>query len=254
MGQNNGKPKKNSSRIYLLGSIFIKPEITGEILNQIDSKDFYSQKNQNIMQAIQNIYEAKRQIDEVTIIDELKRMNVFEASGGIEYLYEIINSVPNVANLEAYIEIIHQKKLERYLLEVVRKISDDILDGNMEFSELLVKSEQQLMDVINRQRIEDMKRLDLLTEEVIDIIEANKNKEGNLVGLDTGYQDLNTLTAGFKPGELIILAARPSIGKSTLALNFAANVCRTEKSVALFSLLINFHYILINHQQLIYEI
>ena len=81
-----------------------------------------------------------------------------------------------------------------------------------------------------------MKRLDLLTEEVIDIIEANKNKEGNLVGLDTGYQDLNTLTAGFKPGELIILAARPSIGKSTLALNFAANVCRTEKSVALFSL------------------
>ena len=130
-------PQALEAEIYLLGSIFIKPEITGEILNQIDSKDFYSQKNQNIMQAIQNIYEAKRQIDEVTIIDELKRMNVFEASGGIEYLYEIINSVPNVANLEAYIEIIHQKKLERYLLEVVRKISDDILDGNMEFSELL---------------------------------------------------------------------------------------------------------------------
>ena len=92
------------------------------------------------------------------------------------------------------------------------------------------------MDVINGQRVSDFKRIDLLTDGVIEIIEENKNKEGNLVGLDTGYPDLNNLTSGFKKNELIILAARPSIGKSTLALNFAANVCRNKKHVALFSL------------------
>ncbi len=229
-------PNAVEAESYLLGCMLIEPNIVDEVLNQLDHQDFYSKPNQNIMKAIENVYESRHSIDQVMIIDELKRMNVFEATGGLDYIYDIINSVPVVANIEAYIELIHQKRLERYLLEVVRKISDNILDGNMEFSDLLVQSEQQLMDVVNRQRVEDMRRLDLLTDEVIDIIEENKTKEGNLVGLDTGFQDLNTLTAGFKPGELIILAARPSIGKSTLALNFAANVCRAGKSVALFSL------------------
>ena len=79
-------------------------------------------------------------------------------------------------------------------------------------------------------------RVDLLTDSVIDIIEENRNKDGNLVGIDTGFPDLNNMTSGFKKNELIILAARPSIGKSTLALNFAANACRNKKHVALFSL------------------
>jgi hypothetical protein len=100
---------------------------------------------------------------------------------------------------------LHEKTLERQLLEVCNKISADILKGDDNISELIVKSEKQIMDVINGQRVSDFKRIDLLTDSVIDIIEENKNKEGNLVGIDTGYPDLNLITSGFKKNELIML-------------------------------------------------
>ena len=139
-------------------------------------------------------------------------------------------------NTKIHLPTDNEKSLERKLLEVVNKIGADILKGDDHINDLIVKSEKQIMDVINGQKVSDFKRIDLLTDSVIEIIEENKNKEGNLVGLDTGYPDLNNLTSGFKKNELIILAARPSIGKSTLALNFAANACKNKKHVAMFSL------------------
>lgn len=229
-------PYSEEAERYILGCMMLDPSIVEQILTEITSDDFHIKANKNVMIAIESLAKNNQEVEQLNIFNELKRLNTLEATGGIDYLYSLLESVPSIANIEVYLNILHEKTLERKLLEVVNKIGDDIIKGDENLSDLLVNSEKRIMDVINRQRVSDFKRIDLLTDSVIDIIEENKNKEGNLVGLDTGYPDLNQLTYGFKKNELIILAARPSVGKSTLALNFAANACKNKKHVALFSL------------------
>lgn len=229
-------PYSEEAERYILGCMMLDSSIVDQILTEISSEDFHNRANKNVMLAIETIAKNEQEVDQLTVLNELERANTLEATGGIDYLYSLVESIPSVANIDVYLSVLHEKTLERKLLETVNTIADDILKGDDNINDLLVKSEKNIMDVINGQRVSDFKRIDLLTDGVIDIIEENKNKEGNLVGLDTGYPELNSLTSGFKKNELIILAARPSIGKSTLALNFAANVCKNKKHVALFSL------------------
>lgn len=229
-------PYSEEAERYILGCMLIDPTLVDQVLTELTSDDFYIRANKNVMTAIETLSKLGNPIDQLTVYNELQRTNVLDATGGIDYLYGLLESIPSVANVEVYLNILHEKSLERKLLEVVNKIGSDILKGDDNINDLIVKSEKQIMDVINGQRVSDFKRIDLLTDSVIDIIEENKNKDGNLVGLDTGYPDLNNLTSGFKKNELIILAARPAIGKSTLALNFAANACKNKKHVAYFSL------------------
>ena len=229
-------PYSEEAERYILGCMMLDPSIVDQVLTEITSNDFHVRANKNVMIAIETLVKNNEVVDQLTVYNELQRANTLEATGGIDYLYSLLDSVPSIANIEVYLNILHEKSLERKLLEVVNKIGADILKGDDHINDLIVKSEKQIMDVINGQKVSDFKRIDLLTDSVIEIIEENKNKEGNLVGLDTGYPDLNNLTSGFKKNELIILAARPSIGKSTLALNFAANACKNKKHVAMFSL------------------
>ena len=236
MNESKKFPYSEEAERYILGCMMLDPSIVDQVLTEISSNDFHARANKNVMTAIETLVRNGEVVDQLTVYNELQRVNRLEATGGIDYLYNLLDSVPSIANIEVYINILHEKTLERKLLEVVNNISVDILKGDDHINDLIVKSEKQIMDVINGQKVSDFKRIDLLTDSVIDIIEENKNKEGNIVGLDTGYPDLNNLTSGFKKNELIILAARPSVGKSTLALNFAANACRNKKHVALFSL------------------
>lgn len=229
-------PYSEEAEKYILGCMMLDSSIVDQILTEITSNDFHVKANKNVMIAIETLSKNNVQIDQLTVYNELIRSNTLEATGGIEYLYGLVESIPSIANIDVYLNILHEKTLERRLLEVCNKISADILKGDDNINDLIIKSEKEIMDVINGQRVSDFKRIDLLTDDVIEIIEENKKKEGNLVGIDTGYPDLNNLTSGFKKNELIILAARPSIGKSTLALNFAANACKNKKHVALFSL------------------
>lgn len=229
-------PYSDEAEKYILGCMLIDPSIVDQTISEISSDDFYRRSNKNVMIAIESIVENKKVIDYTTVLEELKRLNLLEATGGIDYLYSLMESVPTVANIEAYLSILHDKSLERKLYEVVNKIADNILKGDENLTDLLANADKDFSAVVNSQKVSDFKRIDLLTDDVISIIEENKNKDGNLVGIDTGFADLNKMISGFKKNELIILAARPSIGKSTLALNFAATACKNKKHVALFSL------------------
>lgn len=229
-------PYSEEAERYILGCMLLDPTLVDQVLTEITCDDFHVKANKNVMIAIETLAKQGSPIDQLTILNELKRTNVLDSTGGIDYLYGLLESIPSIANVEVYLNILHEKSLERKLLEAVNNIGNDILKGDDNINDLITKSEKQIMDVINGQKVSDFKRIDLLTDSVIEIIEENKKKEGNLVGLDTGYPELNALTSGFKKNELIILAARPSIGKSTLALNFAANICKNKKHVALFSL------------------
>jgi replicative DNA helicase len=168
----------------------------------------------------------------------LKQKNLYDASGGSQYLFELMDAIPSVVNLEAYIEVIKEKSVERELLKKMQDISNKILDHKLPFNEMIDETEKEISEVLNKRKTVDLIRIDTATDKVLDIVEANKNRESDgLTGLDTGFKSLNKLTFGFQNGELIILAARPGIGKSALALNFATNACETaDAHVAYFSL------------------
>jgi replicative DNA helicase len=162
---------------------------------------------------------------------------LLEASGGINYLFDIIESIPSVANVDAYLEVIEEKSLLRELLRVTDRVRDKVLEGDLSFSDIGAKAEEEMLRVINMRRTEDVKKIHRFTNRVLEIIETNKNSDGRVTGLDTGFEDLNKLTFGFQKGELIVLAARPGIGKSAFALNVAAHACQHHNaSVAFFSL------------------
>jgi replicative DNA helicase len=222
---------------YIIGCLFIDPNLVGEVITRIGPNDFYTKENKNIMTAIINLYQRGDEVEYVKVLEELKSLNLLEASGGKEYLYDIIESLPSTANVDAYVEVLEEKSLLRQLYYATGKISRDILEGKDSFSIVGERAQKDLNEIIERRRTGDIKKIHRFTSQVLDIIEANKTKVGAVIGLDTGFDEINKYTFGFQKGELVILAARPSIGKSALALNIASNACRNVgANVAFFSL------------------
>ena len=172
-------PHSDEAERYILGCMLIDQSIIDQTISEISSEDFYSRPNKNVMLAIETLVKNNTIVDYTTVLDELKRLNLLKATGGNDYLYALMESVPTVANIEAYLTILHDKSLERKLYEVVNQIASNILKGDDNLTDLLAKSEKSFSDVINRQKVSDFKRIDLLTDSVISIIEENKNKDGN---------------------------------------------------------------------------
>jgi len=178
MSDNNKKyPYSEEAERYILGCLLLDPSLVDQVLTEISSNDFHIKANKNIMVAMESLANNNEAIDQLTVLNELKRLNVLEATGGLDYIYSLLESVPSIANVDVYINILHEKTLERKLLEVVNSIGDEILKGDENISDLLVHSEKKIMDVINGQKVADFKRIDLLTDSVIDIIEENKKRK-----------------------------------------------------------------------------
>ena len=230
-------PSSYESEVYVLGSILLDSNVVPEVIGKLTVSDFYFEQNRNVITAIYNLFNGNQIIDVATVAEELKRLNLFDATGGNKYLFELLDSVPSIANVSVYVDIIKERALERELLNVTREIADDILTANYNFSELLDFSEKRINNVLNKRQTGSFLKIDLAADKVFDIIESTKETDHNITGLDTGFKKLNDMTFGFQDGELIILAARPGVGKSAFALNIATNACRlANASVAFFSL------------------
>lgn len=231
-------PHNKETEQYIIASMLIENSLVPEVIARLDSADFYFQENKNIMDAIISLDKNRQEIDVSSVVAELERKNLLEAVGGTIYLLELVDSVPTIINIHAYIEIIKEKSVERELLKTMSDLSSTILDSKLSFNDLIDTAERKMVDVLNKRKTVELIRIDTATERVFDIIESNRNnKEDGLTGLNTGFRELNNVTHGFQNGELIILAARPAIGKSAFALNLASNICESgDKHVAFFSL------------------
>lgn len=231
-------PNSREAENYVLGSILIEGKYAEEVVNRLYPSDFYYPENANIMTAITELVKINKVIDVTSIIECLREKKLLEATGGPEYLFDLMDAIPSVVNVEAYIEIIKEKSIQRELLKKIQDISNKILDNKLSFPDLIAHAEREITEVLNKRQTIDLSRIDHLTDKVLKLVETNKNKAGEgLTGLDTGFAELNRITFGFQPGELIILAARPAIGKSALALNLATRTCEKAGSyVAFFSL------------------
>ena len=214
----------------------IDTRLANEYCGRLVEDHFFIDNNKLVFRAINNLRLLNQSTDAVKVYEEIKRLNLQEKID-TNYLYELVESIPTIVNAETYVEVLEEKELERSLYYEAQQISKRVLDGNLEIQELLAKTEAEMGDIFNRQRTTPLKAVNLATEGVLSLIEKNRNRaEGDLIGLDTGFKEINEYTFGFQNGELTILAARPGIGKSALALNMASAMCKGGHHVAFFSL------------------
>ncbi|ANZ57538.1 replicative DNA helicase [Fructilactobacillus lindneri] len=222
----------------VLGSIFLNPDALPDAMEYLHADDFYKHSHQLIFQTMVDLSDQDQGIDAVTVTDKLKGQNQLDDVGGVAYIVELAESVPTAANLVYYAKIVRKKATLRNLIQTATKIASDGYDEDEDVDTLLDNAERDIMDVSDDRNQSGFKPIrDVLSESFAKIDELSKNGGNDITGLPTGYKALDEMTTGLHPGELMILAARPAVGKTAFALNIAQNVgIKTPKTVALFSL------------------
>lgn len=222
----------------VLGAIFLSPETLATIADELSVEDFYEERNRSVFYALTRLLEKNEKIDLTTVSTELAQINMMSKVGG-NYLAELIDFTPTLANLESYIEIVKDYSLKRAMIELSGDIHARGFDSELTATEYVDEAEEKIFKLIKRRRAGEF----ITINEVLDTVKSKaevKRSEGDVTGLNTGIGRLNFLTSGFQKQELIILAARPSVGKSALAMNLAIQAAKNNKEgnacVALFSL------------------
>ena len=230
-------PQNTDSEKALLGSIMLRPEALPEIMDILRPEAFYVDKHRTIFEAMMHLYEKREPIDLLTLSSKLKESVDLDRIGGMSYLTEIVNTVPSASNAEHYAEIIQKKHTMRRLIEAAEHIAKIGYDEEQEIDELLDKAEKKIYEVTSKNlsgKYVEMK--DVLGEAMERLDRLHKTK-GELRGVPTGFKDLDNKLSGFQNSDLIILAARPSMGKTSLALDIARNASiRHNIPTAIFSL------------------
>lgn len=234
---NRSVPFNTEAEVYVLGSIFIDNKIIDGLIGKLADTDFYEPRHVMIYRAMVNLRNNGNQIDVLSVVEELKRLNYNDVPNISNYLVDIIDSVPSIASVKLYIEIVEEKAIERKLLHKMQGLSDDILNHRYELNDMLDKVETNIMEVIKLRRTSEFMTLNEAAEEVFEKINSYVGKDQEIIGLDTGYPNLNKATLGFQKGDLMILAARPAVGKSSYAINLALQIAKNNDAhVAFFSL------------------
>ncbi|TLG77457.1 replicative DNA helicase [Culicoidibacter larvae] len=222
----------------ILGAMLISNDAVITASEQLTEFAFYYPSHQMIFGTISGIHLDGTPIDITTVSAALKERGELDKAGGVSYLYELINSVPTAANVEYYINIVEKEGLRRQLIEATMAINKGALTESEDIEELLQQAEQKILQVANNRRMGQFERIDKVLNQTIDYIESLKANAGSVTGLKTAFRDLDKMTAGLQRGDLIIVGARPSMGKTAFALNIARNVAlhNDGASVAIFSL------------------
>ncbi len=232
-------PQNIEAEKSLIGALLLDDKSFPDILSIVRANDFYEPQHVNIFQAMTNLYSHHRPIDLMTVAAELKTQKQLKDVGGAPYLSELTNYVPTASHADAYADLVAQASLRRRLIQVGTDIASAVYNTDGKIEELVGEAEQRLFAVSNQTVKTDYSALgDLLIDAYNRIEELHKNK-GALRGLKTGFRDLDNKTAGFQKGDLVIIGARPAMGKTTFAQNLAYNVATRNgesKGVLFFSM------------------
>jgi len=230
----------------ILGSILIDNQVMNDVVQLLDPKHFYRPSHGIVYQAMINLDGKKEPIDPHTLKEELKRIGKLEEIGGIEYIIELTTSISTSANAEFYTRIVFEKYILRNLISISSKIVDKCFDPTSNTFSILDDAEQKILDVsesLSKKKVISVK--DEL-EHLIKSIGDQRENRNAIIGVPTGFTDLDDLTAGFQKSELIVIAGRPSHGKTALSMNIARNAAVDHgKSVAIFSLEMSFRELLL---------
>lgn len=235
---NRSVPFNTDAEMYILGAVIIDNNYFDALFGKIYEEDFYDQRNRFIYRAMNDLHNNNKNISILELIEDLKKLNYADITGMSEYLVEVVDSVTSLSSVQGYINIVEETAVERKLLETLEGLSNDILDHSYDFNELLDQTESNISDILKRRKTSEFVGMSTAAEETLNKITSIIGRNQDVTGLDTGYPQLNKTTLGFQNSDLIILAARPSVGKSSYALNLALNVCKANPGshVAFFSL------------------
>lgn len=227
----------------ILGCVLIENEIMTALSDEMKVQDFYDRRHQIIFSAMLNICKSQMQIDFTTLIAELQTKNQLIEAGGAVYLSSLIDAVYTTANISDYIQIVQDAALKRNVIAAATSIAEAGYNANYDSAGYIDYAERLLLDLAKRRRTEGFVPIETVLENVKNIMLANRAKDGELTGLSTGFEKLDEITLGLQKDNLIILAARPAMGKSAFAMNIAINAATNNVketgepiSVALFSL------------------
>ncbi len=230
-------PHNLDAEMSLLGAILIDEEVMADVTDKLKPDDFYEKRHQNIFGAMLRLFERHRPIDLLTLSDELEKKDQLEDIGGSSYLTELTNYVPTAANAAAYAELVAQRAVRRRLIKASTDIADLAYQDDSNTQEILERAEAELFSVSDTSLKQDLVSLEQILTESFDRMEELHRDRGKLRGVRTGWRDLDNLTAGLQRSDLLVLAARPAMGKTTLVTNLAYNVAAKEgQSVLFFSL------------------
>ena len=227
-------PQNIDAEKSLLGAVLIDEETLADISEHVTVKDFYEKRHSIIYGGMMRLYEKHKPVDLLTLTDELKRKKELDTVGGSVYLTELTNYVPTSAHAEAYAELVAQKAVRRRLIRASGEISELGYNEETTTQELLEQAEAELFSVSDQSLKQDLVSIESILTESFDRMEELHRNKGALRGVRTGYRDLDNMTAGLQRSDLIILAARPAMGKTTLVTNLAYNVATVAKQPVLF--------------------
>lgn len=230
-------PQNIEAEQAVLGAVFLEPASLTAASEILLPEDFYRAAHQKIFNVMLKLADEGKAVDVVTVTEELAAANLLEDIGGVSYLTELAASVPTAANIEYYAKIVEEKSLLRRLIRTATSIARDGYQREDEVDVLLNEAEKRIMEVTARKNTGGFQNIRDVLVRTYDHIEMLHNRVGDITGLATGFVELDKMTAGFQKNDLIIVGARPSVGKTAFALNIAQNVAtKTGENVAIFSL------------------
>jgi replicative DNA helicase len=230
-------PQNLEAEASLLGSLLLDTDSIINVADIINSADFYDERHRLIFDAILHLYEKRRPIDVLTVTNRLTEEKFLETAGGAAYVSELVSLVPSAAHAVHYAEIVHKKGTLRRLIQASQDIINLGYDEDSEVEETLAQAEQRLFAVSQSTIGQDILPIETILEQSFERLDDLHRNKGKLRGVPTGFKDLDNKLAGMQKSDLLILAARPSMGKTTLALNIAHHVATKDKlPVLIFSL------------------
>lgn len=222
-------PQNIEAEKSMLGAILIDDSVLIDVTDRIQADDFYEKRHGLIFAAMIRLYEGRQPVDLLTLSDELSKKGELDVIGGSAYISELTNYVPTAAHATAYADIIATAATRRRLIHVSSEMAEMGYDDSNSTDEMLAKAEAELFQISDRELKQDLVSLESILNESFDRIEELHRNKGSLRGVRTGYKDLDNMTAGLQRSDLIILAARPAMGKTTLSTNLALNVATLSK-------------------------
>lgn len=230
-------PQNAEAEASLLGALLIDSDAIVKIADNLSALDFFDKRHERIYEAIIQLYENRSAIDVLTLSDRLKNNGHLDSIGGPAYLTELTNFVPTAAHVEQYADIVAQKAMRRRLITASREIAEMGSDESKQLRALIEEAEVKLFEVSQQHIKQDIISLETVLAESFDRLDDLHKDKKKIRGIPTGFKDIDSTLAGFQRSDLIILAARPAMGKTALALNFAHNVAvQANQPVLVFSL------------------
>jgi len=230
-------PQNIEAEQAVLGAIFLEPSSLTQASEMLIPEDFYRAAHQKIFNYMLRLSDKGEPVDLVTVTSELADQKLLEEIGGVSYLSDLASAVPTAANIEYYAKIVEEKSILRRLIRTATDIASEGYAREDEVDALLNEAEKSILEVSQRKNTGSFQNIKDVLVQTYDNIEQLHNRKGDITGIPTGFTELDRMTAGFQRNDLIIVAARPSVGKTAFALNIAQNVAtKTDENVAIFSL------------------